>query len=50
METVYAAYLREIDEKIVSRFKQKVREKRGNKQGVLKLAILEALEMWVKAN
>jgi len=50
LETLFAQFNEEKDEKVVKDFRGKAGAKFGNKQGAIKKALLEAIGNWVKAN
>ena len=50
MESVFAQFIGERDEKIIKEFRAKAGSKFSNKQGAIKKALLEAIAEWTKKN
>ena len=50
MESVFAQFIGEKDEKIIKDFRGKAGSRFGNKQGAIKKALLEAIVEWTKKN
>ena len=50
MESVFAQFIGEKDERVIRDFRQKAGAKFENKQGAIKKALLEAIGEWTKKN